>query len=138
MQRKGMRELRKNSRQGVSLVIVLCVSAFFVAFAAAILYTAGLLTSQSTGRLKEERSYLLAQSFAEALDKELSDKDTSFFEFVNRFLDGNQYAEDTLRRTEEAIAEALNEVKQSRSHFRSVTSAVNRSTEQIVPDLDEE
>lgn len=50
----------------------------------------------------------------------------------------NQYAEDTLRRTEEAIAEALNEVKQSRSHFRSVTSAVNRSTEQIVPDLDEE
>ena len=62
MQRKGMRELRKNSRQGVSLVIVLCVSAFFVAFAAAILYTAGLLTSQSTGRLKEERSYLLAQS----------------------------------------------------------------------------
>ena len=55
MQRKGMRELRKNSRQGVSLVIVLCVSAFFVAFAAAILYTAGLLTSQSTGRLKEER-----------------------------------------------------------------------------------
>ncbi len=95
MQRKGMRELRKNSRQGVSLVIVLCVSAFFVAFAAAILYTAGLLTSQSTGRLKEERSYLLAQSFAEALDKELSDPDASFFEFVNRFLDGNQYAEDT-------------------------------------------
>lgn len=85
MQRKGMRELRKNSRQGVSLVIVLCVSAFFVAFAAAILYTAGLLTSQSTGRLKEERSYLLAQSFAEALDKELSDPDASFFEFVNRF-----------------------------------------------------
>ncbi len=64
-------------------------------FAAAILYTAGLLTSQSTGRLKEERSYLLAQSFAEALDKELSDPDASFFEFVNRFLDGNQYAEDT-------------------------------------------
>ena len=74
---------------------MLCVSAFFVAFAAAILYTAGLLTSQSTGRLKEERSYLLAQSFAEALDKELSDSDASFFEFVNRFLDGNQYAEDT-------------------------------------------
>ncbi len=95
MQLKGMRELKKNSSQGVSLVIVLCVSAFFVAFAAAILYTAGLLTSQSTGRLKEERSYLLAQSFAEVLDEELSDPKASFFEFVNRFLDGKQYAEDT-------------------------------------------
>lgn len=48
----------------------------------------------------------------------------------------NEYAEDTLRRTEEAISEALNEVKQSRARFRSVAGASNRSN-QIVPDMDE-
>ncbi len=48
----------------------------------------------------------------------------------------NEYAEDTLKRTEEAITEALEEVKQSRSRFRSITGAVNRQS-QIVPDIDE-
>ena len=36
----------------------------------------------------------------------------------------NNYADDALRRTEEAIAEALNEVRQSRSRFRSVSSTM--------------
>ena len=48
----------------------------------------------------------------------------------------NEYAEDTLRRTEEAISEALNEVKQSRAKFRSVTGSSSRR-EQIVPDMDD-
>lgn len=38
----------------------------------------------------------------------------------------NEYAEDTLRRTEEAISEALEEVKQSRSRFRSVAGTIQR------------
>lgn len=49
----------------------------------------------------------------------------------------NEYAEDTLRRTEEAIAEALNEVKQSRSRFRSVAGTSITQTP-IVPDFDDD
>jgi len=44
----------------------------------------------------------------------------------------NEYTDDTLRRTEEAIAEALDEVRQSRSRFRSVASTANMS--EIAPD----
>ena len=35
----------------------------------------------------------------------------------------NEYCEDALRRTEEAVAEAYNEIKQSRSQFRAAASA---------------
>lgn len=49
----------------------------------------------------------------------------------------NEYADDALRRTEEAIAEALDEVRQSRSRFRSVSSASAAKTQQIVPEIDE-
>lgn len=35
----------------------------------------------------------------------------------------NDYCEDALRRTEEAVAEAYNEIKQSRSRFRAAASA---------------
>ena len=48
----------------------------------------------------------------------------------------NEYTDDTLRRTEEAIAEALDEVRQSRMRFRSVSSSgqPSNSTMDIVPD----
>ena len=36
----------------------------------------------------------------------------------------NDYADDALRRTEEAIGEALNEVRQSRTRFRNVSGAM--------------
>ena len=49
----------------------------------------------------------------------------------------NEYAEDTLRRTEEAISEALEEVKSSRTRFRSVAGA-QAKPDPIVPDLDDE
>lgn len=49
----------------------------------------------------------------------------------------NDYADDALRRTEEAITEALNEVRQSRSRFKSVSASVQR-TEPIAPELDDE
>ncbi len=45
----------------------------------------------------------------------------------------NEYADDALRRTEEAISEALNEVRQSRARFRSVSAKVNESMKDIVP-----
>lgn len=36
----------------------------------------------------------------------------------------NEYADDALRRTEEAIGEALNEVRQSRTRFRNVSATM--------------
>ena len=41
----------------------------------------------------------------------------------------NEYCEDALRRTEEAVSEAYNEIKQSRSRFRAAAAAtVNNTT----------
>jgi cell division septum initiation protein DivIVA len=45
----------------------------------------------------------------------------------------NDYADDALRRTEEAIGEALNEVRQSRSRFRSV-SATTKQSDDVIED----
>ena len=36
---------------------------------------------------------------------------------------GNEYMDESLRQTEEAIANALNEVRETRMKFRSVTEA---------------
>lgn len=97
---KGWQQLRQNNKNGISMVVVICVSAFFVAFAAAILYTAGLLTAQSNLRLKEERCSQLATSAAEILNEELlkydkksddSSQNNSFYAFANKFLDDTQY-----------------------------------------------
>ena len=101
MKYKGWQQLRANAKNGISMALVLCVSAFFIAFAAAILYTAGLLTSRSSERLQEERSYQLARSFSEVLGTELeaySQKDEpdvsgTFYQFANLFLDETRYQE---------------------------------------------
>ena len=45
----------------------------------------------------------------------------------------NEYADDALRRTEEAIAAALNEVRQSRSRFQAA-SAQQQANEPAAPD----
>ncbi len=52
----------------------------------------------------------------------------------------NEYADDALRRTEEAINEALNEVKQSRSRFRSaaVSTIPVRQQSDGIPGIDAE
>lgn len=100
MKWKGWQQLKENEKKGISMVLVLCVSAFFVAFAAAILYTAGTLTAQSNLRLKEERCYQLAGSYADVLEKELQKFDNksnsteqkeTFYSFANSFLDDTQY-----------------------------------------------
>ena len=101
MRYKGLEQLRRNRKSGVSMAVVLCVSAFFIAFAAAIVYTAGLLTAQSNQRLKEERCYQLAESYADVLEKELLKYDSksdesaknTFYLFANSFLDNGQYRE---------------------------------------------
>lgn len=92
----------KRTRKGSSLVIVVCVSAFLMAFALAIVYSSGLLLSRANRRLEQERCYQLAQSFAGTLDKELkkysnpkidptdsqSAPDKSFYRYAYQFLEG--------------------------------------------------
>lgn len=85
----------KQTKQGSSMVIVVCVAAFFLAFALAMVYTAGLLLSRANRRLEQERSYQLAQSFARVLDEELKRYDStssapadSFYRYVYQFLEG--------------------------------------------------
>lgn len=105
MEGKGWQQLRANAKNGISMAVVLCVSAFFIAFAAAILYTAGMLTAQSNQRLKEERCYQLAKSYSDVLKGELtkysqryteSDQNAqagTFYAFANKFLDEEKYLE---------------------------------------------
>lgn len=98
----NIKELYANRKKGVSMAVMLCVSAFFIAFASAIIYTAGLLTAQSTRRLKEERCYQLANSYAQILDTQLTKytnktdetiPSDSFYKFASNFLDSERYAE---------------------------------------------
>ena len=101
MKWQGLEQLKANEKKGVSMALVLCVSAFFMAFAVAILYAAGVMTAQSTRRLEEERCYQLARSYAGVLDQELmryGQKEDpaatgSFYAFANQFLDGERYLE---------------------------------------------
>ena len=55
--------------------------------------------------------------------------DISLAEDRSRMLQhaANEYCEDTLRRMEEAVAEAYDEVKRSRSRFRSALTGAERS-----------
>ena len=46
---------------------------------------------------------------------------------------GNEYMDDALRRTEETIAQALSEVKDTRLKFRTVTEAQEQRKEQRKP-----
>lgn len=101
MKCKGWQQLRSNAKNGISMVLVMCVSAFFIAFAAAILYTAGTMTAQSNSRLKEEGCYQLAKSYGQALSDELERFDKknadgtigTFYAFANKFLDEEKYLE---------------------------------------------
>ena len=97
---KGLKQLKADQKKGISMAIVLCVSAFFIAFAAAIVYTAGLLTAESNHRLLEERCYQLAKSAADVMDKELTSYSqkkgntvtrNTFYDFANEFLDDGRY-----------------------------------------------
>lgn len=77
------------------MVIVVCAAALLTAFALAMVYAAGLLLSRANRRLEQERSYQLAKSFAQVLDKELKAyasvdhaPDDSFYRYAYNFLEG--------------------------------------------------
>lgn len=108
--RKGLSEkisYKRNSHEkkhriepdsGISLAIVICISALFMAFALAMVYAAGLLLANANARDTEERCYQLAKSYASVVDAELTDASntspsvgTEFYLFANRFLKENRY-----------------------------------------------
>jgi len=72
-------------------------------------YAAQLVNQQEISRVAREK--------ANALMAEAESKSAELRRVAN------EYADDALRRTEEAIGEALNEVRQSRAKFRSVSNA---------------
>lgn len=91
------------AKKGSSLVIVVCVSVFLMAFALAMVYSSGLLLARANRRLEQERSYRLAQSFAQTLDAELKKYEQpgilggtgmgvapvgSFYDYAYKFLEG--------------------------------------------------
>lgn len=91
---------------GSSMIIVVCVSAFLVAFALAIVYTGSMLMARANRRIEQERCCQLARSFARVLDGELlcysgkdltiltdSRYDKSFYRFSCRFLEDKSYQE---------------------------------------------
>ena len=47
----------------------------------------------------------------------------------------NEYVDDALRRTEESISEALNEIKASRSSFMALTGAQAKQPSPIIEDI---
>ena len=69
--RRGWRELRKNRRRGVSLIVALCASALLLGLALSLIYSASLLMARANRKIGEERCYQLASSFAGVLNTEL-------------------------------------------------------------------
>lgn len=74
-------------KQGLSMILVLCVGAVFVALSAALVYAASVLTANANRQLLEQEAYQLATSFSDVLEEELnenSDRPGTFSYFVNR------------------------------------------------------
>lgn len=103
---KKRRTGKMESRTGSSLIMVVCVSAFLVAFALAMVYTGSMLMARANRRLEQERCYQLASSFAQVLDGELArysgqnlttlsdtNYNNSFYRFSCKFLEDSRYQE---------------------------------------------
>ncbi len=88
---QGFKQLKRNSRRGLSLPFVACAGAFLLAFALALVYTAGVMLSNANHKLAEERCYQLAKSFAGVVGRELEKQDSDFCEFANKFLNNPAY-----------------------------------------------
>ena len=69
--------------------------------------------------LSEETILLQAKQRANELMQQAEDRSRELKRSAN------EYCEDALRRTEEAVAEAYNEIKQSRARFRAAASSTS-------------
>ena len=93
MHRRARSILR--GEQGLSMILVLCIGALFVALSAALVYAASVLTANTNRQLLEQEAYQLATSFSDVLEGELNNKDSSFAKFVNeQFMFSQSYGKD--------------------------------------------
>lgn len=80
--RPKARSILRN-RQGLSMIMVLCIGAVFVALSAALVYAASVLTANANRQLLEQEVYQLATGFSDVLGERLNDESSSFAQFVN-------------------------------------------------------
>lgn len=80
--RRKARDILRN-QQGLSMILVLCIGALFVALSAALVYAASVLTANANRQLLEQEAYQLATSFSDVLEGELNTPASSFATFVN-------------------------------------------------------
>ena len=93
MHRRARSILR--GEQGLSMILVLCIGALFVALLAALVYAASVLTANANRQLLEQEAYQLATSFSDVLEGELNKRDSSFAKFVNeQFMFSQSYGKD--------------------------------------------
>jgi len=93
MHRRARSILR--GEQGLSMILVLCIGALFVALSAALVYAASVLTANANRQLLEQEAYQLATSFSDVLEGELNNKDSDFAKFVNeQFMFSQSYGKD--------------------------------------------
>lgn len=79
--------------------------------------------------ISQEEVYLQAKAQAAEMIKDAQDKIKELRRVTN------EYVDDALRRTEEAITEALGEVKDSRSKFRALTNPQAKPVSPIIEDI---
>ena len=93
MHRRARSILR--GEQGLSMILVLCIGALFVALSAALVYAASVLTANANRQLLEQEAYQLATSFSDVLEGELNKEDSDFAKFVNeQFMFSQSYGKD--------------------------------------------
>ena len=93
MHRRARSILR--GEQGLSMILVLCIGALFVALSAALVYAVSVLTANANRQLLEQEAYQLATSFSDVLEGELNKRDSSFAKFVNeQFMFFQSYGKD--------------------------------------------
>lgn len=70
-------------KQGLSMILVLCMGALFAALSTALVYAASVLTANANRQLLEQEVYQLATSFSDILGEQLNDSDSEFAKFIN-------------------------------------------------------
>ena len=79
--------------------------------------------------MSQEAVYTMAQEEADQMIKNAQNKIKELKQVTN------EYVDDALRRTEESISEALNEIKASRSSFMALTGAAQKQPSPIIEDI---
>ena len=89
----------------------------------------GLAQAQAKQLVSQEATYKEAQAHAEEMIRTAQAKIKELKQVTN------DYVDDSLKRTEEAIAEALGEIRESRSRFRKLVSPQERAASPIIEDV---